>query len=208
MQGVSEGWLQPRIVCFFCGQQNRQKMLLHHLTSSIILWSRNRQKMLSALSVISHRHTNGMKRRMMIMMTWWQSKWHWQWRRDLPKWGDLVWVKHQSVQVLQGGEVGGHCDRVARQVDVLEVNILKRFFWVKFQPQSELLVPGWGSPWPWCCCWRGWATSAGWCPSSPRSWPGCSRRGQEPGLKFLLIMIMGPANLQKNGKQRGMQSVW
>ena len=112
---------------FFCGQQNRQKMLLHHLTSSIILWSRNRQKMLSALSVISHRHTNGMKRRMMIMMTWWQSTWHWRWRRDLPKWGDLVWVKHQSVQVLQGGEVGGHCDRVPGQIDVFEVNILKRF---------------------------------------------------------------------------------
>lgn len=33
-------------------------------------------------------------------------------------------MKHQSVQVLQGGEVGGHCDRVARQVDVFEVNIL------------------------------------------------------------------------------------
>ena len=38
----------------FCGQQNRRKMLMHHLTSSIILWSRNRQKMFSALSVISH----------------------------------------------------------------------------------------------------------------------------------------------------------
>ena len=51
-------------------------------------------------------------------------------------------MKHQSVQVLQGGEVGGHSDGVARQVDVFEVNILKRFFRVKFQPQSELLVPG------------------------------------------------------------------
>ena len=49
-------------------------------------------------------------------------------------------MKHQSVQVLQGGEVGGHCDRVARQVDVLEVNILKRFVRVKFQPLSCLYL--------------------------------------------------------------------
>ena len=49
-------------------------------------------------------------------------------------------MKHQSVQVLQGGEVGGHCDRVARQVDVLEVNILERFFRVKFQPLSCLYL--------------------------------------------------------------------
>ena len=47
-------------------------------------------------------------------------------------------MKHQGVQVLQGGEVGGHCDRVARQVDVFEVNILKRFFKVKFKPLSCL----------------------------------------------------------------------
>ena len=45
-------------------------------------------------------------------------------------------MKHQSVQVLQGGEVGGHCDRVPGQIDVLEVNILKRFFRVKFQTLS------------------------------------------------------------------------
>ena len=49
-------------------------------------------------------------------------------------------MKHQSVQVLQGGEVGGHCDRVARQVDVFEVNILERFFRVKFQPLSSLYL--------------------------------------------------------------------
>ena len=47
-------------------------------------------------------------------------------------------MKHQSVQVLQGGEVGRHCDRVPGQIDVLEVNILKRFVRVKFQPLSCL----------------------------------------------------------------------
>ena len=41
-------------------------------------------------------------------------------------------MKHQSVQVLQGGEVGGHCDRVPGQIDMLEVNILKRFFGSNF----------------------------------------------------------------------------
>ena len=46
-------------------------------------------------------------------------------------------MKHQSVQVLQGGEVGRHCDRVPGQIDVLEVNILERFFRVKFQPLSS-----------------------------------------------------------------------
>ena len=51
-------------------------------------------------------------------------------------------MKHQSVQVLQGGEVGGHCDRVPGQIDVFEVNILKRFVRVIFLPQSELLIPG------------------------------------------------------------------
>ena len=49
-------------------------------------------------------------------------------------------MKHQSVQVLQGGEVGGHSDRVPGQIDVLEVNILKRFFRVKFQPLSCLYL--------------------------------------------------------------------
>ena len=41
---------------------------------------------------------------------------------------------------------------------------------------------GWGCPWPWCCCWPDWARWAGWCPSTPRWWPGCSTRGQEPGI--------------------------
>ena len=49
-------------------------------------------------------------------------------------------MKHQSVQVLQGGEVSGHCDRVPGQIDVLEVNILKRFVRVKFQPLSCLYL--------------------------------------------------------------------
>ena len=49
-------------------------------------------------------------------------------------------MKHQRVQVLQGGEVGGHCDRVPGQIDVFEVNILKGFFRVKFQPLSCLYL--------------------------------------------------------------------
>ena len=46
---------------------------------------------------------------------------------SLPKWGDLVRVQHQSVEVFQRREIRCAGDRIPRQVHVLQVNILNHF---------------------------------------------------------------------------------